>query len=331
MAHNLAVIGGKVAMAYQGETPWHQLGERMTPETAASIERSMKAAALDYTVGLQSMFLADGTVVPNRKAVLRDGAVILGTVSNWYQPIQNADAFGIFQDAMTEFGMTVEAAGALGNGEKAWMLLKLPVDLEPVAGDKINGYGVAITGHDGSTVLEFRPTPIRVVCQNTLNAAVGVGGKKGRVFGIPHIGNVGKQVDAARKIVSDVIATMKETGDTFTAMAARRMTPAEVVAYIETVFPSPKDGAVSKQLADRRATVADLVWTGVGAEMAGSDANGTTAWAAYNAVTEYFDHVLTGSAKTDTAKTKANSSALFGTGSELKMSALVAARELVAA
>lgn len=331
MAHNIANIGGSAAIAYQGETPWHQLGTRITPEAAASIPEVMKLAKLDYTVALEPLYLKNGTVVSNRKAVVRDGDVVLGTVSSWYKPIQNRDAFGIFEEAAAEFGMTVECAGALGQGEKAWMLFKLPVDLEPVAGDRINGYGVAITGHNGSTVLEFRPTPIRVVCQNTLNAAVGAGGTKGRVFSIPHIGNVKSEIKTAKRIVTDVIATMRETGDTFAQLAARQMTPADVIAYIETVFPAAKDGKVTDQLAERRKTVAELVWSGVGAEMAGSNEHGTTAWAAYNAVTEYFDHVLTGAAKSGSSKTKANSSALFGTGADVKLSALQVARELVAA
>jgi phage/plasmid-like protein (TIGR03299 family) len=315
-------------MAYQGESPWHKLGQRMTVETASSIELAMAAAGINYTVGLESLYLNDKRVVPNVKAVTRtDSQDVLGTVSNWFKPIQNADAFGVFTDAMAEFGMTVEAAGALGKGERAWMLFKLPVDVEPAAGDIVRGYGVAINGHNGSSAFEFRPTPIRVVCQNTLNASIGAGGRKGRVFGISHIGNVDKLVNGAKQLVSDVIATMQETGDTFTAMAKRRMTPEEVVTYVETVFPASATGEISKQLAERRKTVAELVWTGVGAEMAGSDANGTTAWAAFNAVTEYFDHVQTAVA---TNGTKANSSALFGTGAEFKLAAMRQAERLVA-
>ena len=84
----------------------------------------------------------------------------------------------MFAPAVEQFGLTIEAAGALGKGEKAWMLFRLPSTLSPVDGDDVNGYGVAITGHDGKTAYEFRPTPVRVVCQNTLSAAVGAGGAK---------------------------------------------------------------------------------------------------------------------------------------------------------
>ncbi len=126
MSHNIATINDRAAMAYQGETPWHQLGERMTAETAANLDAVMAAASLDYRVSLEPMFLGNGHQVPGRQAVVRDGGAVLGTVSDWYRPLQNVDAFNIFRPAMDEFGLTVEAAGALGQGEKAWMLFKLP-------------------------------------------------------------------------------------------------------------------------------------------------------------------------------------------------------------
>ena len=331
MSHHIATINDRAAMAYQGETPWHQLGEQMTAETAANLDAVMAAASLDYRVSLEPMFLGNGHQVPGRQAVVRDGGAVLGTVSDWYRPLQNVDAFNIFRPAMDEFGLTVEAAGALGQGEKAWMLFKLPTDATPVPGDEVRGYGVAITGHNGSTATEFRPTPIRVVCQNTLNMAIGAGGRQGRVFSISHIGNVDRAATHAAEVVSQAMAAMQETGETFAQLAARRMTAEDVICYIEAVFPATADGTVSTPLERRRAEVADLVWSGVGAGLAGSDAHGTTAWAAYNAVAEYFDHVATGHAKTDTATANANRSALFGTGFDFKVAALRQAEQLVAA
>jgi phage/plasmid-like protein (TIGR03299 family) len=333
MAHNLATIDGKVAMAYQGETPWHKLGTVLNAGVV-NVGEAMTAASLDWTVSLEPLFLRDGRQVA-RKAVVRDtDQSILSTVSKWYQPIQYMDAFEIFQPAIDEYGLTVEAAGALGFGERAWMLFKLPTTTAPVPGDDVNGYGVAVTGHDGKTCFEFRPTPIRVVCQNTLDAAMGGsfgrGTVKGRVFGIQHIGNVKSAIADARKIVDQVLATMEKTGETFAAMAQRAMTPAEVISYIETVFPTGKDGKVSPQLATRRRTVAELVFTGTGAALAMSATDGTpNAWACYNAVTEYFDHVAP--AQTERRARTLNQSAVFGSGADLKLAALAQAARLVAA
>ncbi len=333
MSHNLAEIGGRVAMAYQGETPWHALGTRL-PEGIHSIEAGLDAASLNWRVGLRSLCLEDGTTVPMKRAVQRESdGEVLSVVSEWYQPIQYQDAFGVFQPAVDEFGLTVEAAGALGKGEKAWMLFKLPATMAPVPGDEVRGYGVAITGHDGRTLYEFRPTPVRVVCQNTLDAAVGHGGRKGRIFGIPHVGNdVAAQVDGAKTLVTNVLAAMQATGETFTKMARTRMTAAEVVAFIETVFPSADNGDVSTPLATKRKTVSELVFAGVGAELAMSETNGEpNPWACYNAVTEYFDHVAPRSAASAKSTRSRNVSALFGASSEVKRLALLQAERLVAA
>lgn len=298
MAHNLAVIDGKVAMMYQGSTPWHELGTRMA-DGVHSIAAGLDAASLNWNIHLQRMFIADGDKVgkevPTKRAVVRDtDGEVLSVVSQWYEPIQYRDAFGVFQPAVDQFGLTIEAAGALGRGEKAWMLFKLPSVVAPVPGDEVNGYGVAITGHDGKTLYELRPTPIRVVCQNTLNAAVGAGGQEGRIFGISHVGNdTAKQVEAAKSLVTNVLKAMQETGETFAKMARKRMTPKQVTEFIETVFPQPKDATdVSKLLAEKRKTVAELIWTMPGAELAMSETKGQpNPWAAYNAVTNFYDHV----------------------------------------
>ena len=211
------------------------------------------------------------------------------------------------------------------------MLFLLPTTIAPVAGDDINGYAVAIAGHDGKTIFEFRPRLVRVVCQNTLSAAVGAGGA---AAGSSASRTSAMLIRSAQvgTLVDSLLATMKATGESFARMAHRRLTPTEVVTFIESVFPSAADGEVSQALAERRADVAELVWRGVGAELAMSETDGQpNPWACYNAVTEYFDHVVTGKAKTNNATRIANTSALFGSGSAFKLSALRQAQSLVAA
>jgi phage/plasmid-like protein (TIGR03299 family) len=337
MAHNLATIDGKIAMAYQGQTPWHMLGTRL-PDGLHSIAAGLDAASLNWTVRTEKLYLQDGAPVPMKRAVVRDtDARVLSVVSEAYQPIQYPEAFGLFQSAVEDFGLTLAAAGALGQGERAWMLFRLPTVLTPVAGDDINGYGLAVTGHDGSTCFEFRPTPIRVVCQNTLDAALGGsfgrGTVKGRIFGISHIGtSIPQQLDQARTLVSQVLQAMAQTGETFTQMAHQRLTPTEVIAYIETVFPSGPTGEITPFVAQQRSVVADLVFHGVGAEVAMSETDGVpNPWAVYNAVTEYFDHVYTGTGATPAAQQRRNVSALFGQAAAVKRLALQAATQLVAA
>ena len=336
MAHNLATIDGRIAMAYQGETPWHKLGTRI--DSDPSIAGALQAAALDWTVTPRSTFLDDGRQVPNCRAIVRDfDGQILSTVSDSYSVIQYADAFRTFQPAATEYGLTVEAAGALGKGERAWMLFKLPTSVEPVPGDEVNGYGLAVTGHTGSQAFEFRPTPIRVVCQNTLNAAIGANGfgrgsVKNRVFAIHHIGNTDAAVKEAGQIVKNVLAAMKETGETFASMARKALTPEQVIEFIEQTFPADDDGKVSAKLEQRRRDVTDLVFSGTGVDLATQETDGMpNAWSVYNAVTEYFDHVAAARWNTAGFQRQANQSAIFGSANDLKLASLNRLRALVAA
>lgn len=330
MAHNLATINGAVAMAYQGGTPWHKLGTRLP--SMLSVSDAMIAAHINYTVHAEPLYLASGAFVPMRKAIVRDdgaGNVILSTVGKDYEVIQHTEGFEALNVLCTEHGYTIESAGALGNGERVWILFKMPDTIAPIDGDDVRGYLLATTGHDGSWSYSIRCTPIRVVCQNTLDAASMTGAEFVRLFHTK--GNAGKVNDAA-KIVSAIAQSFKETGETFSSFAGRRLSEAEVIRYIETLFPHVDDTKPSDVINARRKTVAELMWTGVGSELArSSTAGAVNVWSAYNAITEYFDHVRPAEAKSTAGLDRANLSAIFGSGADAKLRAFKLSRQLVAA
>jgi phage/plasmid-like protein (TIGR03299 family) len=329
MAHNLAVFNGKEAMAYQGVTPWHKLGVRVPSMT--NVSQALTVSQTDYTVHAEPLYLADGTIVPFRKAIIRDvpngTGVLLATVGKDYEVIQHTEGFGALDVLCTEHGMTIESVGALGNGERVFMLFKMPDTIAPVAGDDIRGYLLATTGHDGSWSYTIKPTPIRAICQNTLDAAMSSGADFVRLFHTK--GNAGK-VDGAAKIVTSVVKAFRETGETFASFAARKMSEAEVIRYIETIFTHTDDTKPSDVINARRKTVADLVWHGVGADLARSSTDGApNAWATYNAITEYFDHVRPAESKSQAGLDRANLSAIFGSGADMKSRAFRLAQQVV--
>jgi phage/plasmid-like protein (TIGR03299 family) len=332
MAHDLARIGGRIAMAYQGESPWHHLGTRM-PAGTVTVADAMDAANLNWTVSLQPMYLAGpdgalGAMVPRWKSIVRDtDGVNLNCVGADYHVLQNTEAFEILNPACEAHGVTIESAGALGNGSEVWMLARMNRTVTVGAGDDVNGYFLVKTGHGGQRAYLAKFTPVRVVCRNTLDAAMTDGVD---FFRLPHVKGMKDRVDNAKRMVERMLTAMEQTGETFNQMAAKKLTAEQVKDYIEAVVPEPNRLKPSVTLAERRATMAKLVWTGVGATLAGSDGNGTTAWAAYNAVTEYFDHVRPAEAKAAGAKLRANESALFGLNAGVKRHALELARELVA-
>lgn len=335
--HGLMMVDGKAAMAYQGETPWHQLGTHVKALT--SVEQALEAGNVGYTVSTRPTYYEDPTnpgrfiQIADKQAILRDGAnVYLATVGNQYTPIQNREGFMVLQPSIEKHGLTIESVGAVDNGARAWMLVKLPDVLTPVPGDDIRGYMLVQTVHDGTGSYLVKPTPVRAVCRNTLAVALA----SGRNFiSLVHKKTPAAQLDVVERAISQVHVMMEQTGKNYADMAKREMNLQELGEFIETVFPTPKaDGdEPSDKLTARRNTVARLTFFGKGAQMAGSNITKgtTTAWAAYNAITEYIDHVRPAEAIKDTAKVSANQSALFGAGDQVKTLALRKALELVAA
>lgn len=338
MAHNLNFADGRYSFAYQGQSPWHKLGTRLPSIT--SVDQALEAANLDYQVAMQPIYLADGRPVPGSQAIGRVDRV--GSLQPWavvgdgYQVISQRDATDILRP-LTELGCTIETAGALGLGETAFMVVKLPeVTITPVPGDDVRGYGLLKWGHTGNDSLTFFGTPIRPVCQNTLNMAIaGQKGAKGWVS-VRHTSSAGQRLDQAASMLKSLTQAMLATGETYTALAKRRMSPQEIAAFVAGVIPSEDQSkALSPVLAARRDTITRLIFGGRGADMANQlvDITGghASAWAAYNAVTEYMDHVRPGEAKSDAGILRANVSAVFGGNAQVKANALTLARTLVAA
>lgn len=331
MAHNLATVNGQIAMAYQGETPWHKLGSRMPSltnvEQVLSIANlanwNLQAFPMNAVVGDQSL------AVPMRRAIVRQlDSTVVSTVGTDFEILQNEDAFAPLQDACDKFGVTIESAGALGRGERVWMLAKMRESIEPVPGDTINGYLLMMIGHDGFMSYMGRLTPIRVVCQNTLTAALSSKGSD--IFKFRHTRSIVERSKLVETMLTSMVEALEQTGETFGQLASRQMNAEEISEYIDGIFPAPA-GEPSDRLIERRNKIVSLVFNGKGAREFGNvTKDGASAWATYNAVIEYLDHVRPAEAGTSGAKFRANESALFGANAKIKLAALKAARQLVA-
>jgi phage/plasmid-like protein (TIGR03299 family) len=332
MSANIATINGQNAIAYIGSTPWHGLGTRLRGDVRYSVEQVLAAAHLDWTVAVEPIFNADGTRLHKGQVVRRTSdSRELAIVGPAYTAVQNREAASIFDIAISEYGASIEVAGALGDGEVCWALARLAggdVDVTG-QGDSVNGYALLKWGHDGSTGVNGSATAIRVVCQNTL--ALAASSDKATFAKIRHTASAQDRIKQARSLFTGLTKTLVATGDTFAQLASKRLTSAQIIAYVEAVFPG-EAGVVSDTLKARRATVSQLVFNGVGVQQAtaltGGDPN---AWSVYNAVTEYFDHVRPAEAQSVNGRDNANVSALFGGNADIKARALVQARQLVAA
>lgn len=312
MAHEIAVINGKAAMAYVDATPWHGLGTKVEGEM--NVQAALEAANLNWDVELRTMFFRKNDKqfrVPNKQAVVREtDNVVLGVVGGDYEIIQNAEAFGVLNTACEQFGVTIETAGALGKGDRVWMLAKMPNSIEPVAGDRVDGYFLISNGHNGWTTYVAKPTPVRVVCANTLGSAL----KGEGMIKLRHVTSETEKLDLVADLVTAFIADLDENRKLYAGLASKKMTLEELRDYVNAVLDI--HGAPSAVEAKKAAAIIDLTSNGKGVEFAPG-----TAWAAYNAVTEFADHVRIG-AKSPKTLMAANQSAIFGPYAKMKTKAL---------
>ena len=174
MAHNLAMTNGKTAMAYTGDKPWHGLGTSVA--NAMTSAEAIGLAGLDWGVVKQPVYFANDISkykrIENKFATVRvDTMDPLGIVGNVYRPLQNKEAFSFFDAIVGDKLAMYHTAGALGKGERIWLLAKLPGECWITPKDNIEKFLLLTNSHDGYSSVEFMVTPIRVVCQNTLNMA----------------------------------------------------------------------------------------------------------------------------------------------------------------
>ncbi len=228
-------------MFYVREKPWHGLGVEV--EDAPSSADALIYAGLDWRVEQKDVFTEDGVLIPGYKVNLRDrDGAALGVVSDRYKVVQNEDAFQFTDDLLGE-GVTYETAGALQGGKKVWMLARLP-SRYIIAGDEVAPYLVVMNSHDGSSGIRVAMTPIRVVCQNTLNLALD---SAKRVWATKHTENVMSRVHEARETLLLAEAYMGELGRGIDALSRIKLTDKQAMAFMEQFFPVDADMPVGQR------------------------------------------------------------------------------------
>ena len=193
-------------MFYTRTAPWHNMGTRV--DEALTSKDALIYAGLDWQVLQEPVYTSAGELVSGYKVNVRDiDRNILGVVSDRYKIVQNEEAFS-FTDALLGEGVKYETAGSIANGKIVWMLAKMP-QRYIISGDAIEPYLVFSNTHDGSGAIRVAMTPIRVVCQNTLNLAL-----RGaqRSWSARHTSNVLNRLDEARETLQLANAYMSQLG-----------------------------------------------------------------------------------------------------------------------
>lgn len=222
-------------MFYTREKPWHGLGVYV--EKAPTSEDALRLAGLDWKVRQEDVYTDTGAFIAGYKVNVRDcDNKILGVVSNRYQIVQNEEAFA-FTDALLGEGVTYETAGSLQEGKRVWMLAKMP-EKYIIAGDEIEPYFVIMNSHDGSCAIKAAMTPVRVVCQNTLNFALRTAK---RTWTAKHTTNIMGRMEEARDTILFANCYMAELGKSIDELNQIRLTDKKVMEYMSEFFPVSED------------------------------------------------------------------------------------------
>ena len=222
-------------MFYTREKPWHGLGVKV--EEALSSEDALRTAGLDWQVMQEPIYTDDGGIIPGYKANIRDSdRKVLGVVSDRYKIIQNQEAFA-FTGALLGNGVRYETAGSLQEGNRVWILARLPREYI-ISGERISPYLVFSNTHDGSGAVKVALTPIRVVCNNTLNLALQTAK---RSWSMIHTGNIKNKIQEAEDTLFMAEEYMDSLGKEFERLRRQKVTDGQVKEYIEMLLPVEKD------------------------------------------------------------------------------------------
>lgn len=316
------------------EKPWHGLG--VIVDKAMTSKEAIELAGLDYIVNKAPLYAdVNGTEykqVDNKFATYReDTKDIFGLVSDKYEVVQNTEGFVFFDSIVGEGKAIFETAGVLGNGETIFVTAKLP-DYIRIEGknDIVEKYLFLTMNHSGEKAIMAAFTPIRVVCNNTLSAALN---SAKSIVKIRHFASAKENMAKAMELLNLTNTLSKNSQQIFNLLAKQVITDSQVGDYIHNLLLNKAEltllasnnydiDTIDEISTQKKNVVNDVKLyynIGVGqAEIKG------TAWGAYNAITGYMQNM-----KDYTRPDAKLTNILMGSGVSLNNRALNSAYELV--
>lgn len=301
MAHNLNLNQetGKYSFYSVNEKAWHNLGH--ISDKYEKSEDVLEKSGMNFTVGkLPNIHrFPTGDEITSTESFFtyrKDNNDILGRhVGTEYQVIQNVEAFEFFDAIAGKDGVFYETAGVLGKGEVIFITAKLPKYIRVGNDDIIEQYLFLTTAHDGSKKITAAFTPIRIVCNNTLNAALG---NCSNVVSIRHTSGAVERLKEAHKVMGMVNTCAPLIEQAFNQMSKVRITDPEVKKLIQIAMAPGKETLDNIRLGkgDENSTAYKNVCNDVFMYAMMSDTQRMettqgTLFGAYNAVTGYFQNV----------------------------------------
>lgn len=239
------------SMFYVREVPWHGLGTRVIE--APTSKEALVAAGLDWRVIQESIYTGTEEQIDGYRANVRESdRKVLGVVTERYKVIQNEEAFA-FTDALLGEGVRYETAGSLQGGRKVWVLAHMPHEYI-ISGERISPYLLFSNTHDGSGAVKVALTPIRVVCNNTLNLALSTAK---RCWSTIHTGDIQNKMQEAKNTLFLAETYMDSLGKEFENLRMKKLNDKQVMEYIEILLPI-EDGSTPQQIRNMKRLQEDM-------------------------------------------------------------------------
>ena len=297
MAHNLETNGDEVAFALRGTPAWHNLANRIFSQDEEVTTQLMldEAKLSNWNVRLSPVadFIpkewedtSDSQLVI-RTNPFHGGTDVLSTVGSRYKVVQNEELFS-FADNILDGSCAWESAGSLKNGKVVFGSLTVPREmvLDPKgANDKTKLYLIVWTSHDGSVAVQAAITPVRVVCQNTLNLAMRSAKQS---FKIRHTQTAEGKIQIARETLGLTLGYFDIFEQEAQELFKQEITDKQFNDIVLAAYPKPDVNAskLAKTKWDNKVVLLnDLYFNSpTNANIKG------TAWGAFNALTERLDY-----------------------------------------
>lgn len=283
MAHLLNIENG-TASFFSTKPAWHSLGTIVYG--ALTSEEALRAARLDFNVQRVPLQTSTGIAVPDRYATVRmDTLSVLGVVGKDYSVVQNVDSFKFFDAVVGADEAIFETAGALGKGEKIFITAKLPAHIQ-VGDDVVEQYLFLYNSHDGSSAITCAFTPIRVVCNNTLTAAMR---KLSNKVSIKHTPNANHNLQQAHKLMGIVNVLSSEMESLFNNLKNTYVTDDKVKELITQALAPTDKFIEQEEFSTRFENMVESVYTYT-MEDATQLGIRNSLWGVYNGVTGYYSN-----------------------------------------
>ncbi|QGT05878.1 DUF932 domain-containing protein [Burkholderia pseudomallei] len=315
------------SMAYTGSAPWHGLGNHLSPRQP--IEVWMKQSGMDWQIESADVRFVAGSgnlgsihAFPEQRVLYRsDTKAPLSVVSSRYQVVQPREILEFYRDLTEVGGFELETAGVLKDGKKLWALARTGQSVTLKGKDTVNGYLLLATACDGTLATTAQFCSVRVVCNNTLQIALG---DSAGAVKVPHRSQFDAQ--AVKRQLGIAISSWDGFMARMKAMAERKVSDSIAEKFFQRVLTYPSGGSNMPRPTtnDRAISAVHALYAGrgMGATLPSASA---TAWGLVNSVTEFVDHQ-----RRARSEDHRRDAAWFGAGATLKQRAFDEAMKLIA-